>query len=164
MTLMDLDMHNKHSVLYNEFRSGNLSDASSLLSTDQLLQYYHHCHKGHLNLQLPTPDCLPFCSWYHPVMGYDASYYSYLWSDMMAVDIYLDGGMCSSFLWAIQEREEDDGKCLPPPSQPLYRKLLLQWGGMIPGTVLIETFLNGRSTRPDAWLRTVVGKADAGKT
>jgi len=81
-----------------------------------------------------------FCaSWYHLVIGYDAGYYSYAWSDVYAADVF-DSMM-----------QSPDGP-LSAATGAKLRDLILAPCAAVPGDVMLKNFL-GRDPSADAWCK-----------
>merc|ERR1712228_56300 len=76
-------------------------------------------------------------SWYHMVIGYDAGYYGYLWSDVIAADIFR----------AMQQ--EPAGLLSKAVGRKLYDQLLGPCATRS-GECLVRNFL-GREASMDAW-------------
>ena len=72
-------------------------------------------------------------TWYHMCIGYDAGYYSYLWSEVNAVDAYKQFG---------DELDAAAGR--------RFRECVLEPGAAAGGAVMMEAFL-GRPFREDAY-------------
>jgi len=72
-------------------------------------------------------------TWYHMCIGYDAGYYSYLWSEVNAVDAYLQFG---------DRLDADAGR--------RFRECVLEPGAAAGGAAMMEAFL-GRPFREDAY-------------
>ena len=72
-------------------------------------------------------------TWYHMCIGYDAGYYSYLWSEVNAVDAYKQFG---DELDAVAGRR--------------FRECVLEPGAAAGGAAMMEAFL-GRPFREDAY-------------
>ena len=73
----------------------------------------------------------------HPMGGYDAGYYGYLWAEVIGDDLYgrfQAGGVTSREVGAA------------------YRRAILEPNGSRPAAELVHDFL-GRDPTPDAWLR-----------
>lgn len=79
-------------------------------------------------------------SWAHLAHGYDAKYYSYVWSRVIAADLY------SRFL--------KNGNPLDSEIGRQYRRCILEPGGRLDGDQMVRNFLN-RDMQIDAFLRTV---------
>jgi thimet oligopeptidase len=86
---------------------------------------------------LPEGDIHPEVAIPHLANGYDAAYYTYLWSNVISADLLtrFDKGL------------------LDPEAITAYRTLILEPGRSRPATALVERFL-GRPFTLDAWART----------
>jgi len=85
------------------------------------------------------PDTNFCASWYHPIIGYDAGYYSYRWSDVYAADIF--EAMLGS-----------EGGLLSPATGTKLRDAILGPCASVPGGQMLRTFL-GREPNADAWCK-----------
>jgi len=85
------------------------------------------------------PHTHPCASWYHLVIGYDAGYYGYGWSDVVAADIF--EAMC-----------KEPGGLLSEEVSRKLRAELLGPCATIAGTDISRTFL-GRAPTSDAWCK-----------
>ena len=77
----------------------------------------------------------------HLMGGYQAGYYGYMWSEVLALDMRT--GFGKNFM--------------DPKVGAKYRKLILQSGGERPAAALVEEFL-GRKSTPDAFFAEIAGK------
>jgi thimet oligopeptidase len=82
----------------------------------------------------PTPDTHMQTSFTH-LNGYSAFYYTYMWSLVIAKDLF------SRF---------DHSNLLAPEPARRYRRLILERGGSVPAARMVEDFL-GRPFSFDAW-------------
>jgi len=85
------------------------------------------------------PNTAFLCSWYHLSMGYDAGYYSYLWSEVYSHDLYT------------KFAESTHGGCLDTDLGYDFRKKILEPGANEDFVVLMEKFL-GRPPSNKAFL------------
>jgi len=88
-----------------------------------------------------TPGDLTPASFGHLMGGYQAGYYGYMWSEVLALDMRTAFG--KNFM---------DSKL-----GAKYRKLILESGGERPASALVEEFL-GRKSTPDAFFAEITGK------
>lgn len=88
-----------------------------------------------------TPGNMLPASFGHLMGGYQAGYYGYMWSEVLALDMRT--GFGKNFM--------------DPKLGAKYRKLILQSGGERPASVLVEEFL-GRKPSPDAFFAEIAGK------
>jgi len=79
-------------------------------------------------------------SWGHLAGGYDAKYYSYIWSRVIAADLY--------------SRFSESGNPLNPDVGLEYREKILEPGGSLDGDQMVHNYL-GREMKIDAFLRTM---------
>eukprot|EP01098_Paradermamoeba_levis_P015286 TRINITY_DN766_c0_g1_i4.p1 TRINITY_DN766_c0_g1~~TRINITY_DN766_c0_g1_i4.p1 ORF type:complete len:370 (-),score=94.30 TRINITY_DN766_c0_g1_i4:94-1047(-) len=70
----------------------------------------------------------PFASWYHPIMGYDAGYYGYLWAMVYAFDMF------TVF-------EKSSGGCFDITTGRKYRKEILEPAATRDGMEMVKKFL-----------------------
>merc|ERR1712187_442717 len=101
-------------------------------------QLYVRILEKHTKLK-ELPDTHPCASWYHLVIGYDAGYYGYGWSDVYAADVF-DAMACSSLgLLSVEvgQRLRDD---------------ILEPCATRSGGELLRSFL-GRDPNSDAWCK-----------
>lgn len=82
----------------------------------------------------------------HLMGGYQAGYYGYMWSEVLALD------MRSAF----------GNNVMDTAKGAKYRKLILESGGERPPTELVQAFL-GRKPSPDAFFLEITGKNKAAK-
>ena len=85
------------------------------------------------------PDSHACCSWYHLVLGYDAGYYSYRWSDVYAADVF--EAMLSS-----------EAGALSAATGAKLRDAILAPMATKAGDEMLRDFL-GRAPTPDAWCK-----------
>ena len=86
-------------------------------------------------------DTMMPASFTHVMGGYEAGYYGYMWSEVLALD------MLSAF----------GGNLLDPAVGRRYRRTILEPGGSRPPQELVEEFL-GRKPSPDAFFAEITGK------
>jgi thimet oligopeptidase len=86
-------------------------------------------------------DTMMPASFTHVMGGYEAGYYGYMWSEVLALD------MLSAF----------HGNLLDPVVGRRYRRAILEPGGSRPPQDLVEEFL-GRKPSPDAFFAEITGK------
>ncbi len=85
------------------------------------------------------PESFPVASWFHPMMGYDAGYYSYIWSETYAADLF-------------GEFEKLQGTSIIDPSLgKKYKECILNPCAMIDGNSMLRSFL-GREPSNQAFL------------
>ncbi|MGH2488294.1 MAG: M3 family metallopeptidase, partial [Candidatus Limnocylindria bacterium] len=90
------------------------------------------------NVGLPYPEGTFLLSGFaHPMGGYDAGYYGYLWSEVIGDDLF--------------GRFTREGVTSPKVGAE-YRRTILEPNGSRPAADLVRNFL-GRDPTPDAWLR-----------
>ncbi len=93
----------------------------------------HFAHTG-----MPYPEGTFLLSGFgHPMGGYDAGYYGYLWAEVIGDDLF--------------GRFEREGVTSPDVGAA-YRREILEPNGTRPAAELVRAFL-GRDPTPDAWLR-----------
>jgi len=85
------------------------------------------------------PNTAFLCSWYHLSMGYDAGYYSYLWSEVYSHDLYT-------------KFAESSKGCMDTDLGYNYRKMILEPGANDDFVNLMKKFL-GRPPNNDAFLK-----------
>ena len=94
--------------------------------------------KAYAPVGLPYPEGTFLLSGFaHPMGGYDAGYYGYLWSEVIADDLF--------------GRFTAEGVTSPEVGAA-YRRSILEPNGSRPAGELVRAFL-GRDSTPDAWLR-----------
>jgi thimet oligopeptidase len=87
---------------------------------------------------LPYPEGTFFLTGFgHPMGGYDAGYYGYLWAEVIGDDLF--------------GRFESEG-VMSPEVGAAYRRTILEPNGSRPAAELVRNFL-GRDPTPDAWFR-----------
>ena len=89
--------------------------------------------------QTPLPGTNYVASWYHPVTGYDAGYYSYLWSETIAHDLFDSFKKKSVFDVATGQK---------------YREAILDPGATRGGIEMLRNFL-GRDPCVDAFVKSL---------
>ncbi|HET9497449.1 MAG TPA: M3 family metallopeptidase [Candidatus Limnocylindria bacterium] len=93
---------------------------------------------AHVNVGLPYPEGTFLLSGFgHPMGGYDAGYYGYLWSEVIGDDLF--------------GRFTAEGVTSPAVGAD-YRREILEPNGTRPAAELVRAFL-GRAPTPDTWLR-----------
>ncbi len=88
-----------------------------------------------------VPGTMMPASFSHLMGGYEAGYYSYMWSEVLALD------MLSTF----------QGNLLDPAVGRRYRHLILEPGGSRPPQELVEQFL-GRKPNSEAFFAEITGR------
>lgn len=88
----------------------------------------------------PCGSGLSLASWGHLAGGYDAQYYSYIWSRVIAADLY--------------SRFVESGNPLNPDVGLEYRQKILEPGGSLDGDQMVQNYL-GREMKINAFLRTM---------
>ena len=81
----------------------------------------------------------PGASWYHPMMGYAAGYYGYLWSEAFAADLF-------------SEFEAKKPEVCDPALGRKYRETILSPCATVDGNDMLRNFL-GRDASLDPFLR-----------
>lgn len=94
----------------------------------------------------PIRAVRPAASWYHMAIGYDASYYGYLWAEVFARDLY--------------EAFEKGGGVLDARLGRKFRKAILEPGASVDGARMLEAFL-GRPPSDEPYLRAVLRSGSA---
>ena len=125
MSLIDLKLHSR------EF--GN-----EIMASDDPVDLITRIWNGLFKETLPlgsVDDIVPGASWYHISMGYDAGYYSYLYSRVLAVDFY-------SVFESVDDSVAGDK----------FRRFVCEPGASIDGDVISENFL-GRKPDGEAFFR-----------
>jgi Zn-dependent oligopeptidase len=93
---------------------------------------------AYAHVGLPYPEGTFLLSGFaHPMGGYDAGYYGYLWSEVIGDDLF--------------GRFTTEGVTSPEVGAA-YRSAILEPNGSRPAAELVRAFL-GRDPTPDAWLR-----------
>ncbi len=94
--------------------------------------------KAYAHVGLPYPEGTFLLSGFaHPMGGYDAGYYGYLWAEVIGDDLF--------------GRFTAEGVTSPEVGAA-YRRSILEPNGSRPASELVRAFL-GRDPTPDAWLR-----------
>ena len=93
-----------------------------------------------------TPGNMLPAAFGHVMGGYQAGYYGYMWSEVLALD------MRSAF----------GNNVMDTAKGAKYRKLILESGGERPPAELVQAFL-GRKPSPDAFFLEISGKSGAAK-
>ncbi|MBC7917587.1 MAG: Zn-dependent oligopeptidase [Rhodoferax sp.] len=88
-----------------------------------------------------TPGNMLPASFGHLMGGYQAGYYGYMWSEVLALDM----------------RTAFGNNVMDTAKGAKYRKLILESGGERPAAALVEEFL-GRKPTPDAFFAEIAGK------
>ncbi len=86
-----------------------------------------------------SPDCHPQANFGHLMGGYEAGYYSYLWSEVIAQDLF------GAF---------ETAGVMNPETGAKYRELILAPGGSYDEAAQVEKFL-GRPAGEDAFLKSI---------
>jgi len=84
-------------------------------------------------------DAFPCASWYHPMMGYSAGYYGYLWSEAFAADLF-------------SEFEAKKPNVCDPALGRKYRDTILAPCATVNGDNMLQNFL-GRDASLNPFLR-----------
>jgi oligopeptidase A len=93
---------------------------------------------AYANVGMPYPEGTFLLSGFaHPMGGYDAGYYGYLWAEVIGDDLF--------------GRFTREGVTSPKVGAE-YRRAILEPNGSRPAAELVRNFL-GRDPTPDAWLR-----------
>ena len=79
MAMYDLLVHSSEGPLY-EYNGRKDLDAKQL---------YNEMTKDMSGIDYIENAC-PVASWFHPMMGYDAGYFGYLWSEAFAADLFAE--------------------------------------------------------------------------
>ena len=90
-------------------------------------ELWRSCQKEYWGFQ-PPEDTHYYSTWYHMAIGYDAGYYSYLWSEVYAYDVL------SLFP---EDKEWNELKDIGMK----YRTTMLEPGGSQSGTTMLQNFL-----------------------
>lgn len=101
-------------------------------------ELYARVYEKHTNVKLPE-DAHPCASWYHLVIGYDAGYYGYGWSDVYAADVY-------------ETLENSPGDSISAENGAKLRDTILAPCATLSGFEMLRRFL-GREPNSQAWLR-----------
>eukprot|EP00049_Salpingoeca_infusionum_P025361 m.18824 g.18824 ORF g.18824 m.18824 type:complete len:671 (-) comp7952_c0_seq2:122-2134(-) len=113
---------------------------SSDVHADTAMELYNKYMKQYGLLDIPDDDTAHFLStFYHLVMGYDAGYYSYAWSEAYSDDLCL-------------EFKTSDQGLLNPVLGRRFRDCILEPGATVAGTDMIRRFL-GREPSTDPFIK-----------
>jgi thimet oligopeptidase len=88
---------------------------------------------------VPPTGTFPAASWYHLMMGYDAGYYGYLWSEVFASDLFSEFQRVGCMDAALGRR---------------YREQILAPGGAQDGGAMLRAFL-GREPSQAPWMKRI---------
>ena len=127
MALFDLIAHSSAPPYSFEGEDG--------LSAQQLYRRVYE-HYNHLDMD---EDAHPCASWYHLVIGYDAGYYGYGWSDVYAADVY-------------EAMASDKAGPVSAANGQRLRDEILGPCATRPGMDMLKNFL-GREPNADAWCK-----------
>ena len=90
--------------------------------------------------KIPSVEgAFPAASWYHPMMGYAAGYYGYLWSEAFAADLF-------------SEFEAKKPNVCDPALGRKYRETILSPCATVDGDSMLQNFL-GRGASLDPFLK-----------
>jgi thimet oligopeptidase len=127
---VDIGIKTMFQVFYGQIDL-DIHDGSGELDLDEALRLAY-AHTG-----MPYPEGTFLLSGFgHPMGGYDAGYYGYLWSEVIGDDLF--------------SRFEREGVTSPQVGAD-YRREILEMNGTRPAAELVHNFL-GRDSNPDAWL------------
>jgi len=101
-------------------------------------QVYREVCAQHFPGITPTPNTNFAASFGHMAGGYDAQYYSYMWSEVYAADMFYS-------------RFESEG-CLNPATGAAYRNEVISRGGSVDAIEMLRNFL-GREPNDKAFLK-----------
>jgi len=87
------------------------------------------------------PGTFPVASWYHPMMGYDAGYFGYIWSEAFAADLF-------------SEFEAQEKSIIDSSLGNKYKETILSPCAMIDGETMLRNFLS-REPSLDAFLKRI---------
>ena len=91
------------------------------------------------------PGTFQVASWFHPMMGYDAGYYSYIWSEAFASDLFSE----------FENHGTSNNKIIDPILGEKYRETILSPCAMLDGDSMLKNFL-GRKASNHAFLKRVL--------
>ena len=128
MAMYDLLVHSSGGPLY-EYNGRQDLDAKEL---------YNEMTKDMSGIDY-IEHAFPVASWFHPMMGYDAGYFGYLWSEAFAADLFA-------------EFENSKVGILDESLGKKYRECILSPCATIAGDSMLENFL-GRKPSLDAFVR-----------
>ena len=128
MAMYDLLVHSSEGPLY-EYNGRKDLDA---------IQLYNEMTKDMSGIDY-IENAFPVASWFHPMMGYDAGYFGYLWSEAFAADLFA-------------EFENSQAGVLDESLGKRYRECILSPCATIDGDSMLENFL-GRKPSLDAFVR-----------
>jgi thimet oligopeptidase len=127
---VDIGIKTMFQVYYGQIDL-DIHDGRADLDLDEALRLAY-VHTG-----MPYPEGTFLLSGFgHPMGGYDAGYYGYLWSEVIGDDLF--------------SRFEREGVTSPQVGAD-YRREILEKNGTRPAEELVHNFL-GRDSNPDAWL------------
>ena len=118
MAMYDLKIHSSAGPLY-EFNGEKDLNAIDL---------YNEMTKSMSGIDY-IEGAFPVASWFHPMMGYDAGYYGYLWSEAFAADLFA-------------EFENSKHGVLDASLGKKYRECILAPCATLDGNTMLENFLN----------------------
>ena len=128
---VDIGLKTMFQVFYGQVDLG-IHDGQGETDLDEALRMAYH-HTG-----MPYPEGTFLLSGFgHPMGGYDAGYYGYLWSEVIGDDLF--------------GRFAREGVTSPAVGAD-YRREILEPNGSRPASELVRSFL-GRDPTPDAWLQ-----------
>ena len=116
------------------FYDMNIHDRYS--KTTDLVKLWHQTQED-ITLITNSLDTFPAASFGHLIGGYDAGYYGYLWSEVIAQDLYT--------------RFKEEGAQSTSAGLD-YRRIILEPGNDIPEMELVEKYLK-RKTTPEAFIK-----------
>jgi Zn-dependent oligopeptidase len=126
---VDIGIKTMFQVFYGQIDLG-IHDGQGEQDLDAALR------RAYVHTGMPYPDGTFLLSGFgHPMGGYDAGYYGYLWSEVIGDDLF--------------SRFEREGVTSPAVGAD-YRREILEKNGSRPAAELVHNFL-GRDFTPDAW-------------
>mmetsp|Transcript_20751 Transcript_20751/g.41096 ORF Transcript_20751/g.41096 Transcript_20751/m.41096 type:complete len:712 (+) Transcript_20751:37-2172(+) len=131
MSIFDLVAHSRappypHQWLASQFPQLPLPPASSPGKEYSTVELWGLLERAYSHTQLPA-DTNPAASFYHLVMGYDAGYYGYLWSEVYSHDMF---GVF-----------QEGGGCLEEKLGQHYRETILKPCASLDGSDMLRNFL-----------------------